>query len=209
MTCWFGLAIQSRRAKKDNSVKIGSGGPKLKTTSLPSSLILALQNILQEVSNFGNSQFLAPAFLMAFCSALTHPVIELAKMCQEDSILDNLESEMKEGPPSRMAHLLNFICGCLENWLHNWQAEEIVEVPRAPFCFRCLVLEPGFFCRVCRYVRYCGEVCKIIFKNLFEIIWNVMLRYATKQIGTGIRPGAWKRWVIVLFWKWLCLSLPS
>ena len=178
MTCWFGLAIQSRRAKKDNSVKIESGGPKLKTTSLPSSLILALQNILQEVSNFGNSQFLAPAFLMAFCSALTHPVIELAKMCHEDSVLENLESEMKEGPPSWMACLFNFLCGCLEswlpnwlqNWLHKWQAEEIVEEPAALLCFRCRVPEPGFFCRVCRYVRYCGEVCKIIFKNLFETI---------------------------------------
>ena len=82
---------------------------------------------------------------MAFCSAFTHPVIELAKMCHEDSVLENLESEMKEGPPSRMARLLNFLCGILESWLQNWQAEEIVEEPGAPLCFRCRVLEPGFF----------------------------------------------------------------
>ena len=66
-------------------------------------------------------------------------------MCHEDSVLENLESEMKEGPPSRMACLLNFLCGILESWLQNWQAEEIVEEPGAPLCFRCRVLEPGFF----------------------------------------------------------------
>ena len=143
---------------------------------------------------------------MAFCSALTHPVIELAKMCHEDSVLENLESEMKEGPPSWMACLFNFLCGCLEswlpnwlqNWLHKWQAEEIVEEPAALLCFRCRVPEPGFFCRECRYVRYCGEVCKIIFKIFFwnhlkcnvkvchEADWNWHKTWCLEEVSHGI-----------------------